>query len=150
MVVDNASSNDVTDRLLKNWLCDKSLLSLGGDLFHVRCSAHILNLIVHNGLKMIGGTLDKIRDSVRYLNKSPFRKQKFETAVNQVKLRGRKKVPMDVSTRWNSTYLMLEVALSLKEAFSRLDQIDKNYKHNPSEEEWNVAKVIKGGLKLFL
>ena len=83
------------------------------------------------------------------MNKSPFGKQKFETSVNQVKLRGRKKLPMDVSTRWNSTYLMLEVALSLKEAFSQLEQIDKNYKHNLSKEEWNVAKVIKGGLKLF-
>ena len=103
MVVDNASSNDSMVRHLKNWLCDKSLLLSSGELFHVRCSAHILNLIVQDGLKEIGGLLHKIRETVRYLNRSPYGKQKFDNAVNQVKLRGKKKVPMDVPNRWNST-----------------------------------------------
>ena len=143
MVVDNASNNDVMVRLLKNWLCDKSLLHMGGDFFHVRCSAHILNLIVQDGLKMIGGLLNKVRDSVRYLNRFPYGKQKFESAMSQVKWKGRKKVPMDVQNRWNSTFFMLDAALPLKESFCRLEKIDKNYKHNPSEDEWHVAKVIR-------
>uniref|UniRef100_A0A5B6ZS64 Putative zinc finger BED domain-containing protein RICESLEEPER 2-like isoform X2 n=1 Tax=Davidia involucrata TaxID=16924 RepID=A0A5B6ZS64_DAVIN len=149
IVVDNATSNDVMVRLLKTWLCDKSLLYLDGDLFHVRCSAHILSLIVQDGLKVIEGFLNKIRESVRYLNRSPYGKQKFNIAINQVRVRGKKKVPMDVPNRWNSTFLMLETALSLKEAFCRLEKIDRNYEQNPSEEEWQVAQVIKGGLEIF-
>lgn len=135
MVVDNASANDVMVKHLRSWLCDKSLLSLGGEMFHVRCSAHILNLVVQDGLKVIGGLLVKIRDTVRYLSRSPYGKQKFDTACNQVKVRCKKKVPMDVQNRWNSTYLMLETALEMQEAFNRLEQIDRNYKHNPSQEE---------------
>ena len=37
---------------------------------------------------------------------------------------------------------MFDTAIPLKEAFGRLQQIDKNYKHNPSEEDWKVAVVV--------
>ncbi|KAI8538956.1 hypothetical protein RHMOL_Rhmol09G0143500 [Rhododendron molle] len=149
MVVDNATSNDVMVRLLKSWLKEKSLLFSNGALFHVRCTAHILNLIVQDGLQIIVSLVSKIRDSVRYLKRSPSGKQKFNLAVSQLKLNGLKKVPMDVPTRWNSTYEMLEAALPLREAFARLDLIDKNYDHNPSDKEWEIATIICECLKVF-
>ncbi|KAF7132423.1 hypothetical protein RHSIM_Rhsim09G0055400 [Rhododendron simsii] len=139
MVVDNATSNDVMVRLLKSWVKEKSLLCSNGALFHVRCSAHILNLIVQDGLKVIASLVSKIRDSVRYLKRSFSKKQKFDLSVSQLKLNGLKKVPMDVPTRWNYTYEMLEAALPLRDAFACLD---KNYDHNPSDEEWEIATIL--------
>ena len=56
---------------------------------------------------------------------------------------------MDVQNRWNSTFLMLETALPLKEAFCRLEQMDRNYKLNPSENDWKVASIVHGCLKKF-
>ncbi|KAL0421000.1 UNVERIFIED_CONTAM: Zinc finger BED domain-containing protein DAYSLEEPER [Sesamum latifolium] len=56
---------------------------------------------------------------------------------------------MDVPNRWNSTYELLATALSLKEAFSRLQRIDKNYYGNPSESEWEVAGVVHECLQIF-
>ncbi|KAL3500617.1 hypothetical protein ACH5RR_039710 [Cinchona calisaya] len=56
---------------------------------------------------------------------------------------------MDVPTRWNSTFLMLDSALPLKEAFGRLEQIDRNYNLNPSEDEWKVAYIVHDCLKKF-
>uniref|UniRef100_A0A7N1A9I4 Uncharacterized protein n=1 Tax=Kalanchoe fedtschenkoi TaxID=63787 RepID=A0A7N1A9I4_KALFE len=125
LVVDNASANDWMVKDLKLWLCQKSLRPLEGVLFHVRCSAHILNLIVFDGLKMIKETIGKIRKNVRYLTHWNYDKQKFENAKKHCKLENMKKVPSDVFTRWNSTYLMLEAA-DLKDAFSRLSEIDSN------------------------
>ena len=92
MVVDNASANDFTVKHLKSWLLDKSLLPLCGDLFHVRCSAHILNLVVQDGLANIHGLLTKIRETTKYLKRSTYAMQKFETALNQCKLKGHKKL----------------------------------------------------------
>lgn len=149
IVVDNASSNDSMVKHLKSWLLDKSLLNLGGELFHVRCSAHILNLIVQDGLAIVGSLLHKIRETLKYLKRSPSSYQKFENAINQCKLKNKKRVGMDVSNRWNSTFLMLETALPLKEAFGRLEQIDRNYKLNPSENDWKVASVVHNCLKKF-
>ncbi|KAL0458973.1 UNVERIFIED_CONTAM: putative AC transposase [Sesamum latifolium] len=56
---------------------------------------------------------------------------------------------MDVPNRWNSTYELLATALPLKEAFSRLQRIDKNYSGNPSESEWEVAGVVHECLQIF-
>ena len=53
ITVDNCSTNDVMIRLLLNKL-DTSSLMLGGSMLHMRCAAHILNLIVQNGLSLIG------------------------------------------------------------------------------------------------
>lgn len=147
MVVDNASANDSMVRHLKSWLSDR--VPCAGDFFHVRCSAHILNLVVQDGLNLIRPLLDDIRGTVRYLNKSPYGKQKFDLVVSQLNLQGKKQIPMDVSTRWDSTYDMLDIALNYEEACNRLEGIDKNYKFNPSKEEWRVARLVHGCLKIF-
>ncbi|KAI5678671.1 hypothetical protein M9H77_09621 [Catharanthus roseus] len=117
MVVYNASSNDSMVRHLKSWLVDKAWLLLGGDLFHVRCHAHVLNLIVQDGLAVSGDVILKNSKNM----------QKFECASQQCKLKNMKKVALDVQTRWNSTYFMPEFALPIKKAFNRLAQIDRNY-----------------------
>jgi len=122
-VVDNVSANDSMVRHLKSWLLDKSLLLLCGDLFYVRCSSHNLNLIIQDGLTNIHGLLTKIRETIRYLKRSTYAMQKFETTFNQCKLKSRKKVAMDIQTRWNSTFKMFDTIIPLKEAFERLEQI---------------------------
>ncbi|KAF7128988.1 hypothetical protein RHSIM_Rhsim10G0125900 [Rhododendron simsii] len=52
ITVDNGSSNDAMIDLLWDKL-DNTSLMLGGDLFHMRCCAHILNLIVKDGMDVI-------------------------------------------------------------------------------------------------
>jgi hypothetical protein len=67
ITLDNASSNDVSVGLLKNQLNMKKTFLCEGKFFHIRCCAHILNLIVQDGLKKIDSALQKIRDSVKYV-----------------------------------------------------------------------------------
>ncbi|KAG5561788.1 hypothetical protein RHGRI_004734 [Rhododendron griersonianum] len=52
ITVDNCSTNDAMIDLLWDKL-DSTSLMLGGDLFHMRCCVHILNLIVEDGLDVI-------------------------------------------------------------------------------------------------
>lgn len=44
---------------------------------------------------------------------------------------------------------MLESALPVKETFKHLAQIDRNYKFCLTEDEWKVANIIHGCLKIF-
>ena len=53
-------------RLKENMHLSNSLIC-GGEYFHVRCCAHILNLIVKEGLAVADGAVKKIQESVRYV-----------------------------------------------------------------------------------
>jgi len=67
ITLDNASANDNMQEHLKKHLRVQGNLMCGGEYFHIRCCAHILNLIVQEGLKWASEALHKIRDSVKYI-----------------------------------------------------------------------------------
>ncbi|KAL7082188.1 hypothetical protein ACP275_14G084000 [Erythranthe tilingii] len=148
LMVDNCTTNDAMVRLLSDKLQTTSLV-LHGSLLHMRCAAHILNLIVQDGLVVIKDCIEKIRDSVCYWTGSTKRRQKFEEVARQVRVSCTKELILDVKTRWNSTFLMLSTALIYKDVFFRLKQRDSSYSCMPSEDEWTLAKQICEKLELF-
>ncbi|KAG8369220.1 hypothetical protein BUALT_Bualt15G0128800 [Buddleja alternifolia] len=125
-----------------DWDLQKRIMAFKNSLSAWRYSARTLNLIVQDGLSQVRGLLEKIRETARYLKKSPSAAQKFKTALDEYNLKDKRKVEMDVPNRWNSTYELLEIALPHKEAFCRLQRIDKQYLFNPSEPEWEFQVLI--------
>ncbi|KAG5533349.1 hypothetical protein RHGRI_027517 [Rhododendron griersonianum] len=108
----------------------------------MRCCAHILNLIVKDGLDVIKVGIEKIRDSVAYWTASQKREEKFEETVRQLNVTSTKKLGLDCVTRWNSTFLMLQTALLYKDVFIRLSKRDAQYNSLPSEREWGFARDV--------
>lgn len=66
LAMDNASANTVSVERLKKLLPN---LPSKGDLFHVRCCCHILNLVFQDGLKVKGFTdmLDHMKSSWKHI-----------------------------------------------------------------------------------
>jgi hypothetical protein len=63
---------------------------------------------------------------------------------------GQRMMPRDVTTRWNSTYDMLEFAVDYREA---IDSITGNLKmklrqYELSEEDWEIATKLRDVLKV--
>lgn len=115
ITLDNASANDCMQNILAEQLRLQNSLLCDGEFFHVRCSAHILNLIVQEGLKVSSEALHKIRESIKYVRSSEARKIAFREAVFQVRgIDTRGGLRMDVPTRWNSTFLMLESSIKYR------------------------------------
>jgi hypothetical protein len=148
ITLDNASVNTSMIDLLRPNLMLKKMLPCEGRLFHVHCTAHVINL-VQDGLKQIGGIVNNIRESVKYIQSSQSRKERFEEIVVQVGITRGSQPNIDVSSRWNSTYLMLESAYPLRLAFDELSKQDNNYQTAPSKIQWEQSRVICNFLKTF-
>jgi len=88
----------------------------------VRCSAHILNLIVKDGLDIIDSPIEKVQDKLLFVLSFPKRAKKCEDVCRYYKIGGSKKLDLDCKTTWNSTNEMLETTIIYKEAFTRLKQ----------------------------
>nr|XP_023928517.1 uncharacterized protein LOC112039836 [Quercus suber] len=65
LTVDNASSDLTTIKFLQMLTKDWNGTVLGNEFMHMRCCAHILNLIVGKGLKEIDALVAKVREAVR-------------------------------------------------------------------------------------
>lgn len=154
ITVDNASSNDVAIEYLKKKTKKNAIL--GAEFLHMRCMAHIVNLVVVDGLKEKSVSVDRIRGAIKYIRQSPARLQKFKKCVEIEKLESKQSLCLDVSTRWNSTYTMLDVALKLQLAFDRYDELDHNYfselcagSGRPTNEDWQVVSKLVTFLRYF-
>ncbi|XP_057788847.1 zinc finger BED domain-containing protein RICESLEEPER 2-like [Salvia miltiorrhiza] len=148
LTVDNAANNDVVVRLLRDNLLFNGTLHLGGKIFHVRCCAHILNLLVLDGLTPIQDIIYKVRESVKYVTASEGRVNMFSEIAKQLQLSS-KKLVLDFCTRWNATYFMLSAALEFKAVFPRYQQRDVSYIYLPTEEEWKRVQIVCNFLKDF-
>ena len=87
-------------KILREQLKLQNSLIYNGDYFHVRCSAHVLNIIVQEGLRVAFDVLHKIRESIKYVRESEARKTAFKECVIQVKgIDTKVGLRMDVATR---------------------------------------------------
>ncbi|KZV39819.1 hypothetical protein F511_27822 [Dorcoceras hygrometricum] len=130
LVVDNVSSNNAAIDYLKRRMKSENSLLFEGKYLHMRCVCHILNLIVKDGLKELDASIKPIRNSVIFIHSSPSRLNKFREFTVLAKFSITSTVPMDVKTRWNATYKMLEVALKYRIVFERMT------------EEWFPLSII--------
>jgi len=126
ITVDNARANDSAIRIIKDDFELTNELDVGGRLFHVRCCAHVTNLLVQAGLAEIGDIVDSVRQGIKYVVASEGRLKEFSEIAKRLHLPS-KKLVLDVPTCWNSTYLMLATAVGFKEVFPRYHQVDQAF-----------------------
>ncbi|GKA01377.1 zinc finger BED domain-containing protein RICESLEEPER 2-like protein [Tanacetum coccineum] len=85
-------TNEPIDAIVE-WNIDRKLsiklsgehLVMEGKLLHMRCSAHILNLIMKDGLEVIGKAIDNIHDSVTYWKATAKRIEDFHKMARKLK-----------------------------------------------------------------
>ncbi|XP_021741913.1 zinc finger BED domain-containing protein RICESLEEPER 2-like [Chenopodium quinoa] len=149
IVLDNCTTNDSMINVLLEKL-ESSCLVLDGEFLHMRCSAHILNLIVKDGLEVIDHAIVKVRECIAFWMSTPKRIKKFEEACRLLNVTKPKRVGLDCKTRWNSTYLMLESSLPFKEVFNKLKRLNKKLKFSvPSEDDWTMTTLVCQKLEIF-
>jgi hypothetical protein len=156
-ITDNASANDAAIGYLRMQLSKTNLAS--GKYLHMRCEAHIVNLIVHDGLKEVDQSVKCVRAVVKYIRNGGSRMVKFKEIVEEEKLTNKSHLKFDIPTRWNSTYIMLQSAIVYEKVFTKLADEDISYVivlseerggcGHPDEIDWQNAKKMTEFLEHF-
>ncbi|CAI0421282.1 unnamed protein product [Linum tenue] len=163
ITVDNASTNDSAIKYIVRRSKNTGGTVLKHEFLHLRCSAHILNLILQEGMKELDDSVIKIRNAVRYVRSSPARLLIFKRCIEMEEIKFKGLVGLDVETRWNSTYVMLRAAEQFEKAFARMTDEDSKYlgyfngegkKKNkllgpPMDDDFDKARCLLKFLELF-
>jgi hypothetical protein len=96
---------------------------LGGEFLHMWCAAHILNLVVNDGLKELDDSICNVRNAVRFIRSLLARMAMFKRCIENLDIQNKKVVCLDVLARWNSTSLMLSIAEKYQRAFEVLKML---------------------------
>lgn len=150
ITLDNdCSSHDIYSANLRDHLSNKHTLMLKGQLFVVRCYAHILNVVAQDVIASIHGIIYNIRESIKFVKASISREEKFAEISLQLEIPSTKSLSLDMATQWNTTYTMLQAALDYKQAFTVLETCDDSYNEAPSTDDWRKVEVVCAFLKLL-
>jgi len=82
---------------------------------------------VCDGLKEIDVSVVKIQNTIRFVRSSPSRLLAFKKCAEKLHIECKKSFCLDVATRWNLTYLMLEATEKFEKVFVRLGQSEPRY-----------------------
>ena len=152
MTVDNAPSNDKALNYLIKKLPNAKIYDEGKH-FHIRCMAHILNLIVREGLKEKNYHVESVANAVKYIRHSSQRINNFKRCMEDVNLESNKFLCSECPTRWNSKHDMLKIACSLREVFFKYELVDDCYNRDlervPEHSDFGVCEGIVEFLEKF-
>ena len=155
VTLDNAGNNGTFISFLRVLLQDT--IACGGQLLQCRCAAHIINLVVKDGIACIAKDLRKLRVLVKSL-RNPQRVEKFEKRVEEILVptntnyATKARPTLDVATRWNSTFEMIKSCMPYAQIFDIMgDEIlDTDDVDNDPSMRDKVMVNVKGSKKCRL
>ncbi len=177
IVADNSTTNDTLCRAISQHLNEKEEIWWDPSHERIRCQGHTINLIVQAflftepELEIVEaydhcdplqeelteetqtekeecfremGVLGRLHNIVHHTRSSAGRMNEFKALAGRM-------IPLDNSTRWNSWYRMIDVALEAESAID--DYVKANFrtleKDHLSPQDWNMLRVFHGFLKPF-
>ncbi|PON47522.1 Ribonuclease H-like domain containing protein, partial [Parasponia andersonii] len=111
------------------------------EFMHLRHFTHIINLIVSEGFKDLNQLISAIQNAVRYVHSSLVRLVKFKACAEKEKIDYKGLLVLDVPTRWNSIYMILDVAIKFQKAFEKYKEEDDEYLSYFHEDDGGKKKL---------
>ena len=109
--------------------------------------AHILNILVQDGMSVVGHAIELIIDLVRHVNSSASRIQAFNEIAERECIATKTGLVFDIPNRSNSTHAMILEAIEYKIVLKRYTTSQQQ--PFPTELEWSKTESIGKFLGVF-
>jgi hypothetical protein len=93
VTLDNCTTNNNLIGAMKDNLPLPSLM-LHGKLLHMHCAAHIINLIVKDGMTVMDKGIERVCDSVGFWSATSKRHERFERTAEQMNIKYEKRIAL--------------------------------------------------------
>lgn len=158
LATDNASSMVSGFKLL----AVEMRVKYNREIYHIRCSTHVLNLAVQDGLKNLfdveeefdednlTSPLTKLRTAVNAIRRSPKNIDELKKHCENLEIEYHD-LPHDCPTRWSSTYTMIKAALRQRRPLQVMfiDSESKYVKNALDQSDWDILEGNLKVLKIF-
>ncbi|XVE91278.1 hypothetical protein DITRI_Ditri20bG0140700 [Diplodiscus trichospermus] len=149
LTLDQSFSNENINGSLRALLSVRNPYMLHGQLLVGNCFARVTSLLAQEALWVVGETVKKIRESVKFVKTSDTHEETFFHLKEQLKIPSMKDIFIDDQTKWDTTYEMLVAACELKQVFLCLETSIPDYNIAPSMDDWKQVEILCTYLKLF-
>ena len=114
--------------------------------------AHIINLTVQTLLDDLDSSqkaISKLRKVITLIQSSPQRRERFQAQCTASNKR-QKELILDVKTRWNSTYSMIETASEYSDPLDNTIATDRDMRTNELCDDWEILRMILNILQVSI
>ncbi|KAL1538519.1 hypothetical protein AAHA92_27259 [Salvia divinorum] len=156
------SENDAAMGHVKPVFEERNMVVADGKYLHVRCVARVVSSVVCEGLAEIDVSVSRVREAVKWITAYAPRSDQFKDLARLYRVDVSKDLCVDVPTKWNSTYLMLEAALPYERVMEGYQLLNPEFVREmnevqyddlsigvPGVEDWLAIKRMCGYLRKF-
>jgi len=142
LVLDKPFSTETLIGNLRSLLSVNNPVILNGQFLSQNCYARVLSRLALDVLSAMRETIDKVRESVKYVKSSKSNEANFLKLRQQLQVPSTMDLVIDDQSKWDTIYHMLVAACKLKEAFVCFDAFDPDFRMTLTLDDWKQVETL--------
>jgi len=142
LVLDKLFSTETLIGNLRSLLSVNNPVILNGQFLSQNCYARVLSRLALDVLSAMRETIDKVRESVKYVKSSKSNEANFLKLRQQLQVPSTMDLVIDDQSKWDTIYHMLVAACKLKEAFVCFDAFDPDFRMTLTLDDWKQVETL--------
>ncbi|KAG4955313.1 hypothetical protein JHK85_041693 [Glycine max] len=141
LALDKFFSNETLGKL-RSLLSVNNPVILNGQLLSQNCYARVLSRLALDALSAMRESIDKVRESVKYVKSSKSIEGNFLNLRQQLQVPSTMDLLIDDQNKWDTIYHMLVAACELKEVFACFDASNPDFRTTLTLDDWKQVEKL--------
>ncbi|WVZ01487.1 hypothetical protein V8G54_027556 [Vigna mungo] len=142
LALDKFFSTETLMGNLRSLLSVNNPVILNGQFLSQNCYARVLSRLALDALSAMRETINKVRESVKYVKSSKSNEANFLKLRQQLQVPSTMDLVIDDQNKWDTIYHMLVAACKLKQVFVCFDAFDPDFRMTLTMDDWKHVETL--------